>query len=461
MVENRPQRGHAADTFGPIAAKAATKMTNRGSNPESSAERGIGLALLQREVRRALHHLYDPVHLRRSLLPQLLGMAETLADPAALRQALIAAIGRLAPPPGTPVDSNSARIHQVLTYRFVEQSPQQQVAADMALSIRQLRRLEAAAAEVLAAVLAQRYQVDLAALVPPRLAAAEPYPPGVPASESGEMPDAEQELAWLQRSAVREPGNADRLLAAALATVQPLAQARRVTFDLQTAPDVPPLFAALPLLRQALINVLSALLDQVQGATILLDVRSTAGQVTVELRLEECAAIVPGQAGDSARSLALAQRLTEMAGGRFEGDAPALLDRGVQLVLPAAEQVSLLVVDDNEDALHLMERYVAGSQFRFLGTRDPEAALGVAMAQRPAVIVLDVMLPGVDGWELLGRLREHPDLGRTAFVISTILPQEPLALALGAAAFLQKPFTQNEFLAVLRRQASPPATTGR
>jgi CheY-like chemotaxis protein len=411
-------------------------------------------------MRRALHHLYDPLYLRHSLLPQLLGMAENLADPAALRQALIAAIGRLAPPPGTPVDSNSARIYQVLTYRFVEQSPQQQVAADLALSIRQLRRLEAAAAEVLAAALAQRYQVDLAALVPPRLAAAEPHPPGVPASKSGEMPDAEQELAWLQRSAVREPGNADRLLAAALATVQPLAQVRRVTFDLQTVPDVPPLFAALPLLRQALINILSALLAQVQDGAILLNVQSTAGQVIVELRLKERAAIVPGHAGDSARSLALAQRLTEVAGGRFEGDASALLNRGVRLVLPAAEQVSILVVDDNEDALRLMERYLAGSHFRFLGTRDPEAALAVAIAQRPAVIVLDVMLPGVDGWELLGRLREHPDLGGPAFVISTILPQEPLALALGAAAFLQKPFTQEEFLAVLRRQASPPATTG-
>ena len=168
--------------------------------------------------------------------------------------------------------------------------------------------------------------------------------------------------------------------------------------------------------------------------------------------------IVPGDAAVSARSLELARRLAELAGGRLEGDTPADVRRGLRLVLPAAEQAPVLVVDDNEDALRLMERYLAGSPFRFIGTRNPEEALPAALAHRPTVIVLDVMLPGVDGWELLGRLREHPALGGPAIVISTILPQEPLAAALGAAAFLQKPFTQEEFLAVLRRQANRPAT---
>lgn len=429
-------------------------MTKPGSNPERNPEQTAGLALLQREVRRAVHHLYDPQHLRRSPLPQMLGMAENLADPAALRQALIAAIARLAPPPGTPVDSNSARIYQVLTYRFVEQSPQQQVADDLALSIRQLRRLEAAAAEVLAASLAQRYHVDLAALA--RVTSAAAHAPELAAPGPAEMPDTEQELAWLQRSTVREPASLDRLIAAALATVQPLALARGVTFDLHAAPNIPPVFVALPLLRQALINVLSALLARVQDSALLLHLDAAAGEVVVELGGSGRARMASGPTDGYARSLELARRLTELAGGRLEDD-----DYTVRVVLPAAEQVPILVVDDNEDALRLMERYLAGSHFRFLGTRNPDEALATALSQRPAVIVLDVMLPGVDGWELLGRLREHPDLGSPAIVISTILPQEPLALALGARAFLQKPFSREEFLAVLRPQASPPATAGR
>lgn len=423
------------------------------SNPDEAT----GLTQLQRAVRRALHHLYDPRELRRSPLPLMLGLAEPLADPAALRQTLVGAIARLAPPPGTPVDSNAARIHQVLTYRFVEQSAQQQVADDLALSIRQLRRLEAAACEVLAAALAQRHHVDLAALARSALPAASPLPPEPPAPTPAAMPDAEQELAWLQRSAVPELGSMPRLIAAAVATVEPLAQARRVTFDLRVPPDLPPVYAALPLLRQALINVLSALLDQVQDGPILLRLDDTEGQVIVEVAAGAEVEVVPSDPAVTARSLELARRLAVLAGGQLEGDVPADIRRGVRLVLPAAEQAPVLVVDDNEDALRLMERYLAGSPFRFIGTRNPEEALPAALAHRPTVIILDIMLPGVDGWELLGRLREHPGLGAPAIVISTILPQEPLALALGAAAFLQKPFTQEEFLAAVRRLASPPA----
>jgi len=67
--------------------------------------------------------------------------------------------------------------------------------------------------------------------------------------------------------------------------------------------------------------------------------------------------------------------------------------------------------------------------------------------------LLDVMLPGVDGWELLGRLREHPQLKGLPVIVSTILPQESLAMALGAAAFLCKPVTQEAFLQTLNSLA--------
>jgi len=66
---------------------------------------------------------------------------------------------------------------------------------------------------------------------------------------------------------------------------------------------------------------------------------------------------------------------------------------------------------------------------------------------------LDVMLPGIDGWELLGQLREHPQTSCIPVVVCTILPQEPLALALGAAAFLRKPVSREALLSALDRTA--------
>jgi CheY-like chemotaxis protein len=59
------------------------------------------------------------------------------------------------------------------------------------------------------------------------------------------------------------------------------------------------------------------------------------------------------------------------------------------------------------------------------------------------------MMPQVDGWKLLGQLREHPLSEHIPIVVCTILAQEELALSLGASAFLRKPFKRQAFLAVL------------
>jgi CheY-like chemotaxis protein len=99
----------------------------------------------------------------------------------------------------------------------------------------------------------------------------------------------------------------------------------------------------------------------------------------------------------------------------------------------------------------LMHRYLEGTRYRFVGVRDPEQALTQAQALSPHLILLDVMLPGVDGWEVLGRLRENPVFRSIPVIVSTILPQEQLALTLGAAAFLRKPASRETLLRTLDR----------
>ncbi|MBI2939336.1 MAG: response regulator [Chloroflexi bacterium] len=93
--------------------------------------------------------------------------------------------------------------------------------------------------------------------------------------------------------------------------------------------------------------------------------------------------------------------------------------------------------------------------YQFRGARQPEEALGQAEEVAFAAIVLDVMLPGIDGWELLGRFREHPRTQNVPVVVCTILPQEQLALTLGAAAFIRKPVTRQALLSALDRHLRP------
>jgi CheY-like chemotaxis protein len=126
----------------------------------------------------------------------------------------------------------------------------------------------------------------------------------------------------------------------------------------------------------------------------------------------------------------------------------------IQLAWPTAEHLAVLVIEDNADTLRLFQRYLSGTRYPFIGASDPEQAVALAEKLDPRIIVLDVMLPGIDGWELLGRLREHPSIRGTPVMVCTILPQQQLATTLGAAGFLRKPFTQAELLSALDRLAS-------
>ena len=67
------------------------------------------------------------------------------------------------------------------------------------------------------------------------------------------------------------------------------------------------------------------------------------------------------------------------------------------------------------------------------------------------LVLLDVMMPGSDGWEILGALKSHPVTSHIPVVVCTVLPERDLALALGAADFLAKPVLRPDLLAVLQR----------
>src|SRR5271157_1788243 len=104
----------------------------------------------------ALRHLYDPMELRRSSLARIFAIHPGDEAPVVLRQILIEAIQSLKPPMHLPQASKSWRIYHVLAYRYIEQSTQKQVANELGLGIRQLRRLEVVALQTLAETLETR-----------------------------------------------------------------------------------------------------------------------------------------------------------------------------------------------------------------------------------------------------------------------------------------------------------------
>ncbi len=123
----------------------------------------------------------------------------------------------------------------------------------------------------------------------------------------------------------------------------------------------------------------------------------------------------------------------------------------------------ILLVDDEPSIIELARMYFEREGFRTLEAGDGESALEAARAHRPALIVLDVMLPRLDGFEVCRKLRGGGD--QTPIIMLTARDEDIdkiLGLELGADDYLAKPFNPRELTAraraILRRsQRSAPA----
>ena len=115
----------------------------------------------------------------------------------------------------------------------------------------------------------------------------------------------------------------------------------------------------------------------------------------------------------------------------------------------------VLVIDDDADQRALMTRFLHREGFRARTAGDGEAGLDLARALKPRAILLDVMMPGIDGWSVLSALKADPELRDIPVVMVTFVDQRGMAQALGAADYVLKPVRWERFKAVVDRFRVP------
>ena len=118
---------------------------------------------------------------------------------------------------------------------------------------------------------------------------------------------------------------------------------------------------------------------------------------------------------------------------------------------------TVMVVDDEERMRSLLRTYLAREGYRVVAAADGREALRLAKTEQPDLIILDVMMPNQDGWQVLRGLKENPDTARTPVIICSVLKEPELALSLGADAYLKKPVERLELLAQVERLLNPAA----
>ena len=171
--------------------------------------------------------------------------------------------------------------------------------------------------------------------------------------------------------------------------------------------------------------------------------------------------------------LALTRRLVEAHGGRIEVEStvgsgstftvylPA--NRGAATALPGdtdlvsglrdipAGGVDVLVIEDDPGAVRLLRTYLENDGYRVRVAGDALSGIDEAHRLVPDAIILDVLLPDLDGWEVLRRLKTDEAVRDIPVIIVTVVDEREIGLALGAADYLVKPVDRSMLLEVLGR----------
>jgi CheY-like chemotaxis protein len=398
-----------------------------------------------RLVRDALANLYDNAALETHPLADFLPKpAEAKVSRAEhLRAALLKAIESLRPPKGDdPRDAIPWRPYRILHGRYVEGLDLQALEKRLALSTRHLSREHGRAIAALASIL---------------------WDQAFPQSRA---PKATAEAADVDVLADELGG-----FEVVPETVD-LAQVLRATVDI-FRPRAESVGAELILL--SLLNY--ALRMRTEGALVI-GLEATPAQLALWARYRTRGQPItqPAEARKET-ALEVARYWARRLGATLQVQAVHLPSGLEQLVLswPNRGQPIILVIDDQEAAIRLFERYLRHLPLRVMGLRDPQQALSEAHRLRPRAIILDVMMPTQDGWEVLQALRADPGTSHIPVVICSVWDVPELASTYGASGFVKKPIDRQDLLKVLARlglldssvgscpedgEGSPPAPAG-
>lgn len=369
-------------------------------------------------IKDALEHLYDFPYLQSHPLARA-APAEIAGQ--RLRRELLAAIETLNPGPAVPFRAPPARLYRTLVCRYVEGMTLQAIARDLGVSYRQAMRDLRRGEESVAAVLwAQR--------------AAE--------QDVAQVSSLEAEMARLTLTVT--PTDLSSLVERACQAVD--AQAERQGVGIRIALPQPIIVPTDPLLaEQALVTLLSRVVGRVVSATLRGVLATTADGALLILRYTPAPESDAPPLSDTALMRILDRLRWQVEQQDGSGEERTVI---VHIRPPGP---SVLIVDDNAGLIRLLERYLADHACKVISAQNGEEGLRLARETHPSAILLDVMMPGMHGWDVLQRLRNDPRTSNIPIIVCSVLHNPDLALSLGATLFLPKPISQEDVLNALRQ----------
>ena len=386
-------------------------------------------------IRDVLAHLYDYPYLQRHPLADELRPADHLSPQESmlsLRATILEAIEEMNPGPDVPLRSLRGRAYNVLDLYYVEGLTIGEVARDLAVSDRQVYRELRRAEGMLATLLWPRRQSAIGA---DQDLANGSSRVGLILQEADRLRSEEAEM------------EAQALLDGAMAAVRRLAKRHAVRLEVTGVSGVGLVVTDRQIARQALVAMLSHAVKSAQPhttVTLLVEPYGNGVRVRISFQLQD-------RTSSNGPFPAIARAFITQLGGQCSGEVDQRGRARLVFTLGTRPGATVLVIDDHEGLQQLFRRYLAGEAYQLIAASDGREGLRLAKENTPDVVVLDVMMPQQDGWEILQGLQSQENTRNIPTIVCSVLDDPELAYSLGAVAYLAKPVSRSQLLAALAR----------
>ena len=181
--------------------------------------------------------------------------------------------------------------------------------------------------------------------------------------------------------------------------------------------------------------------------------------------------------GGTGLGLTITKKFCEMMGGYIDLDSEEGVGTTFTIHLPAVVQdikksevnveeiinqsvegnehyKHILIIDDDVTTHDVIQGYLKNENFTITATIDPERGLELARELMPDVIILDVIMPKMDGWSVLTELKADPELTHIPVIMATIVSDRSIGYTLGATDYITKPLNQVKLKNILNKYQS-------
>lgn len=392
----------------------------------------------QNDVKDILNHLSDPAYLENHNLLNLFNIGEEAAISVrmhSLRETIQKSINFLQPPEGTPSNANEWRCYKILTFRYFQLKEWHVIEEELGLSQRQVQRDLKKGLDALISILWDHHSSQTQA-----------------ATQS--VSESKEEVETYDQELIKEELknweisydliNLSQILEQALQLCKSLLNTEfHERLDMKEVDATLNVMVDQVLTKQGLYKIFSMIGDSAETLNVQIKTRKL-NDFFYELAFTFNTSDI-----HTSDHWSIAQLFFTIQGLRHHFTEQDGLTE-ISVILPVKKQISCMVIDDVESVRRLIERMLGSYGIQVFGADNYTNALNLIQLVKPDFILLDILMPKMDGWQMIKNLKSNPQTAEIPVIICSVLFEPELSQAVKAAAYIRKPINRLELIKTLQ-----------